>query len=633
MSSLSSSFVICGDFNLHVDIMSPTVSEFKSVIDSCCLSQYIDFPTHLHGHTLDLLMAPSEFSAISDVKGSGFISDHKIISCVIDFPSLDTPIQKVVTFRQYHKLNIDKFRSDLLTILFVSSPSDDIDLLHEQYMSGLSGLLDIHAPVKTKQLIKPAPSWIIDEYRTAKCMRRRYERAWRRDKSSENRSRLRRQINRCNHILNRNKGCFYRDLVSENCGDSKRLWHALNRTLSQSNSTVLPSFDDEKSLANRFGSFFIDKIKKIRDTFKYTRSQVLHPDKEPPTFSSIQVVTDTKVLKFIKESPSKTCSLDPCPTHIVKQCIDILLPSLTKLVNLSLKNGIFPNPFKQAIVTPLLKKSTLSKEDLKSYRPVSGLSFLSKLVERIVAAQIRSCVDSHDLGNTFQSAYKLGHSTETALLCIQNEIHLSLSKGMPTALVLLDLAAAFDTIDHDTLLSCLSSRFGFAGSALKWFRSYLQDRFQSVKIGSSLSNLFKFKFGVPQCSVLGPLLFSLFTTPLGQVIRKYTGVCYHFYADDTQLFIHLSPDDSLKSFDHLKSCLNDIQVWMSENKLKLNPDKTEFIVFGAKDRHKWLSDSFPVNILGNCLSPADVVRNLGVLFHAKFCFTNHVNSVIKSCLY
>ena len=222
---------------------------------------------------------------------------------------------------------------------------------------------------------------------------------------------------------------------------------------------------------------------------------------------------------------------------------------------------------------------------------MSGLSFLSKLVERIVAAQIRSHMDSHDLGNTFQSAYKVGHSTETALLCIKNEIHLSLSKGMPTALVLLDLSAAFDTIDHDTLLSCLSSRFGFAGSALKRFRSYLQDRFQSVKIGSSLSNLFKLKFGVPQGCVLGPLLFSLYTTPLSQVIRKYTGVRYHFYADDTQLFIHLSPDDSLKSFDRLKSCLNDIQVWMSENKLKLNPDKTEFIVFGAKDRHKWLSDS------------------------------------------
>ena len=136
-------------------------------------------------------MAPSKFSAISDLKGLGFISDHKIISCVVDFSSLDTPMQKVVTFRQYHKLHIDKFRSDLLAIPFVGPPSQDIDLLHEQYMSGLSGLLHSHAPVKTKKLIKPVPSWITDEYRTAKCMRRQYERAWRRDKSSVNRSHLR----------------------------------------------------------------------------------------------------------------------------------------------------------------------------------------------------------------------------------------------------------------------------------------------------------------------------------------------------------------------------------------------------------------------------------------------------------
>ena len=128
----------------------------------------------------------------------------------------------------------------------------------------------------------------------------------------------------------------------------------------------------------------------------------------------------------------------------------------------------------------------------------------------------------------------------------------------------------------------------------------------------------------------GPLLFSLYTTPLSQIIRKYTGDKYHFYADDTQLFIHLSPQDSLKSLDRLKSCLNDIQVWMSENKRKLNPDKTEFIVFGAKDRYKWLNDLFPVNILDNCLFPTDVARSLGVLFDAKFCFTNLVNTVIKS---
>ena len=121
MSSLSSSCVICGDFNIQYSA-SPTVSEFKSDIDSSCMTQYIDFPTHLHGHTLDLLITPSKFSEISNVKGSGFIRDHKIISCMVDFPSLDTSMQKVVTFGQYHKMDIDKFRSDLLANPFVSSP-------------------------------------------------------------------------------------------------------------------------------------------------------------------------------------------------------------------------------------------------------------------------------------------------------------------------------------------------------------------------------------------------------------------------------------------------------------------------------------------------------------------------------
>ena len=130
---------------------------------------------------------------------------------------------------------------------------------------------------------------------------------------------------------------------------------------------------------------------------------------------------------------------------------------------------------------------------------------------------------------------------------------------MPSTLVLLDLSAAFDTIDHNTLLACLSTRFGFTGNVLKWFTSYLLDRFQSVKIGSAVSEHFKLTFGVPQCSVLGPMLFSLYTS-LSKVIAKFKDVKYHFYADDSQLFVHLSPGSCAKSFDHLKACLDDIQT-------------------------------------------------------------------------
>ena len=165
------------------------------------------------------------------------------------------------------------------------------------------------------------------------------------------------------------------------------------------------------------------------------------------------------------------------------------------------------------MVTPLIKKPNLPSNDLKNYRLVSGLSFISKLIKCVVAKQLLEHIHVHNLDNLYQSAYKAGHSTETALLYIKNEIYFSLSKGETTALVLLDLSAAFNTIDHSTLLSCLRNWFGVSGSVLKWFTSYLTDRYQTIKIGSTLSDVCKLLFGESQGSVLGPLLFSLYTTP------------------------------------------------------------------------------------------------------------------------
>ena len=129
LSSFFSSFVVYGDFNIHLDSASPLVSEFKSVIDACCFTQYIEFPTHLHGHILDSLLAPREFSAISEVHGSCFISDHKIISCLIDFPSMANHHDKVVIYHQHHKISVDRLKENLPASVFIANPSDDIDTL------------------------------------------------------------------------------------------------------------------------------------------------------------------------------------------------------------------------------------------------------------------------------------------------------------------------------------------------------------------------------------------------------------------------------------------------------------------------------------------------------------------------
>ena len=172
------------------------------------------------------------------------------------------------------------------------------------------------------------------------------------------------------------------------------------------------------------------------------------------------------IAKVIKNSPTKSCLLDSWPTFLVKDCLDILLPSITKLVNCSLSEGAVPDGFKSAVVTPLIKKSSLSKDDLKNYHPVSGLSFISNHVERVVASQLSRHVSLHGLENENQSAYRRGHSTETALLSTKNQIHLFLARGEATAVVLLDQSAAFDTIDHDKLLDCLRKWFCVGGRCL-----------------------------------------------------------------------------------------------------------------------------------------------------------------------
>ena len=350
-----------------------------------------------------------------------------------------------------------------------------------------------------------------------------------------------------------------------------------------------------------------------------------------PNFSCFKQVSQEEIRKIIMKSPSKSCLLDPWPTFLVEECIDILLPSITRLVNCSLSEGVVPDEFKKAIVTPLIKKSSLPPNDLKNYRPVSGLGFISKLVERIVASQLNDHVSVNRLENMRQSAYKLGHSTESALLSIKNDVHLAFAKGEATAVILLDQSAAFDTIDHDMLLDSLSFWFGVSRVVLDWFKSYLSDRVQCIKIGSILSDAKKILYGVPQGSVLGPILFSLYTTPLSKVIQNHPGISFQFYADDTQLYVHLTHKNAASALDKLSHCLEDIKRWLSTNKLKLNPDKTEIIVFGSKSQQEKLNHSFPANILGNLISPVDAVRNLGVWFDSDFSFSCHVMKVCKAC--
>ena len=210
---------------------------------------------------------------------------------------------------------------------------------------------------------------------------------------------------------------------------------------------------DHSSITNAVSSFFINEISIIQSSFPSgSCSNVLTPPNTAEVLHNPTHVTDAEVRRLVLSAPCKSSDLDPLPTSLVKDCIDILVTPIVSIVNLSLSEGCFPSHFKSAIVSPLLKKPTLSRDDMKNYRPVSNLSFLSKILEKVVASCLNSHINSSHTSNDYQSAYRKFHSTETALLKIHNDILSSMDDCRVTALTLLDLSAAFDTADHTILL-------------------------------------------------------------------------------------------------------------------------------------------------------------------------------------
>uniref|UniRef100_A0A8C6XGP5 Reverse transcriptase domain-containing protein n=1 Tax=Naja naja TaxID=35670 RepID=A0A8C6XGP5_NAJNA len=242
------------------------------------------------------------------------------------------------------------------------------------------------------------------------------------------------------------------------------------------------------------------------------------------------------------------------------------------------ERGVFPAALKEAVVRPLLKKPALDPAVLNNYRPVSNLRFLAKVVESVVVQQLPLFLEETEYLDPYQSGFRAGHSTETALVALVDDLWRARDRGFSSVLVLLDLSAAFDTIDHGILLRRLRG-LGVGGTVLRWFSSFLSGRSQSVLAGGQRSAPRPLTCGVPQGSVLSPLLFNIYMKPLGEIIRGF-GVRYHQYADDTQLYIS-TPGQISDALSVMSRCLEAVRVWMGSNRLQLNPTKTEWLFLPA----------------------------------------------------
>ena len=269
---------------------------------------------------------------------------------------------------------------------------------------------------------------------------------------------------------------YYTNLIAENSSNQQKLFCTTKLLLCEPSQVLFPKDVAPDDLANDFGNFFMQKIDKINQLIDMKSSLEMSKAREKGctdsntyacvTFANFKRLSQEQVYELIKKAAKKSCPLDPMPTSVVLDVLDVLLPVITNMINLSLESGVFANDWKEALLNLLLKKCGLDTA-FNNFHLVSKLPYVSKLSEKAAANQLIDHMTTDDLHMPFQSAYKQNHSTESALLKVKNDILLNIEAQKITLLVLLDLSAAFDTVQHDTLLNCLKSRFGVDGKALQ----------------------------------------------------------------------------------------------------------------------------------------------------------------------
>ena len=599
------------------------------------LVQHVLESTHENDHLLDLIISrPTDF--VLNVVVGEFFSDHRSIMFGIKAKK-DNERKKMITSQNFKNVNTNLLIQDIQCNFQNLKPADtfsELDDTIESYNTVISGLIDKYAPLKTRYIkLRPQAPWLTPELMEEKKRKRRLERRWRRSNLIEDRVMYRNQRNRYNRMLNEAHTRYFSTLVSENSRDPKALFKMIDTLLNKKKQSPLPDYTSASELASKFNTYFIDKVIEIHQSLEeINQIQNNHAVSEEGRYKTVlsyfSNVSAEDVLKIIKKSPKKSCSIDPIPTWLLVQCQSFFIPIITTIINSSISLSYMPYSLKTAMIIPSLKKASMSII-FKNFRPISNLKYISKIIERVILEQFMKHLCANNLMEPMQSAYKSNHSTETALLRVQNDILKSMDNQKVTMLLLLDLSSAFDTVSHSILIQRLRDRVGVCDKALEWFTSYLCERKQSVCINNSHSEYVDLKYGVPQGSVLGPILFTVYTLPLADIVKKHD-VNYHFYADDTQLYMSFTPfaHHSDTTMDKLSKCLDDIKNWMTTNMLKLNTDKTKYLLFGTPQQlSKVNRPTFAA--AGDVIKLSLCERNLGVLLDSSLTMKDHISEVSK----
>lgn len=612
--------ILTGDMNIDLFKLNNPLSK---CLNSYSFTQVIGEATRITA-TSETLIDPIFISDPALVLSHGtlnadLVADHRLVYCTIAYDSIKVR-QKTVTIRDFKRFNYDDFSSDLLSmrwqdVIYLPSIEDKV-----QYLTDLiKCLFDKHAPFRTMRVSKPKAPWLTD---VLKLMMKNRDKALAKYKVTKNDAdwaAYRYLRNFTLYAIRREKKAYCRSLFSG--ANMKKCWRGLG---SMGVTTKrLYEIPNELKNADEINDYFSQIVNQsVTDCSDIVAFYKKNRHSSHKLFSFV-LVTTHEVAKIIDSVRSNAVGTDSVSISMIKLCLPHILPYITHIINCCLEEGYFPQVWKSAIVKPVPKiNNPTSYSDL---RPISLLPTLSKILEKAVRKQLYEFVNSNDIVPACQSGFRESHSTTSALLNVTDSIFGALDKKQITALVLLDYSKAFDTVNHHVALAKLKF-IGCDDNVLDFFSNYLMGRTQTVCVDGAFSQQTSVSSGVPQGSVLGPLLFIIYISDLFHKLRTCT---MQGYADDTQVLHSFLPEYAHRACDDINRDLGIIYEYSISHNLKLNSTKTCVMLFGNPMRVGEMKHTFQLHLNQDLLPITESCRNLGLVMDCQLKYVSHVDSLIR----
>ena len=619
---------LVGDFNIDIGNMNlPCVSDFVSIMRQNHFIPKISLPTRIteSSHTIiDHVWVNELVYSLNGVFPVD-ISDHYPV--IIIFPKLKHKIKASypVSFRIHSDENYEKFEDSILELCnnFNEYNIFNVSVRCQIFCNKLFKIYDEAFPIKTKHISqsKLKNPWITDSLLLS--IKRRHK-LYAQTRVNPNLIPFYKKYrNIMTNLIRKAKKTYHENLFISHSNDGKKTWKCITevlkgRRVNNNEFTINDNgllLSDPISVSNSFNSHFTNSSHIFRDTNFSSDIDPLQFVNSIPDSFVFRYTNPNEVCIAASTFQNKSTHLMNIPNFIYKSIIGLISPTITGLFNSCFEESSFPNILKVSRVIPLFKKG--DKKDMSNYRPISTLNFISKLFEKLLYNRLYSFLEEKSILSSSQYGFRKNISTSDALLDLTCNIHQSFNEKKYLLAVFLDVKKAFDSVDHSLLIRKMSM-LGIRGNSLNLFKSYLNDRHQYTVINSAKSSMNKIEIGVPQGSVLGPLLFLIFINDLVNSSRKLKFI---LFADDTTIFLSHNNLDVL--FNTMNQELENVHKWFSSNRLLLNLDKTNSILFSTKD----IIHNHSLTIDNCVISEIDFVKFLGIFIDNKLLFTTHIKFI------